>query len=641
MKYQILCLCVLALWNIELVKCYSPLASFVPSFIKNRFASNNPPVPNAEKDFQDNYNKLFNQNNAQAQNSQQALAVVPANDGTVRSQVDNNVYFQKKPTQNPQPNYEPASNQRPISTPANNDQNIRQPNNEQTVLGLNNGQNFPNGFPNYGLTSNNQHINGQYDNNGQPNYGQSNSQTNNGQKFVPSKTQTANSQLSNGEYYTGPSSYDPPINGPSVGVAQNGKPYSDERVTFQEGVDTQQRVGFVSSPGAPPQSQYAGLPPAALPPALQEYSKMSLTMTNFGLNLLKNLGQPGNVVVSPYSIAVCLALLQQGARGDAEYQISRVIGMRADEAAYSYKRLTDTVKNRSSKNILQVATSIFTAMNAFQLNQNFSNVAKQNFDSEVNPINFERPAYTVSRINSWVAVKTKNFIKELLSTDSISAATQLVLANAVYFKGTWQTRFSSEMTQPMEFHLANGQRKLVPFMRQITDFQAGLDKYIGAQVVVMPFEGAQYSLMLILPEGGSSLDTVLSKIDEVRLLEYSKLESREVRMFLPRFTIRTDTQLRNVLQKMGLTRIFEARSDLSGIEATGTQTPKVSTAVHTAVLSIDEQGGTAAAATGFAAVALSGDDDTIYFKADRPFLAILWDSQQAVPLFMTKIEDPS
>lgn len=92
---------------------------------------------------------------------------------------------------------------------------------------------------------------------------------------------------------------------------------------------------------------------------------------------------------------------------------------------------------------------------------------------------------------------------------------------------------------------------------------------------------------------------------------------------------------------MGVTGMFRRdNSELDGIGRLGAQAPYISSALHSAFLSIDEKGGTAAAATSFAAVALSYDDPDIGFKVNRPFIAVLWDKQSSLPLFMAKIEEP-
>lgn len=91
---------------------------------------------------------------------------------------------------------------------------------------------------------------------------------------------------------------------------------------------------------------------------------------------------------------------------------------------------------------------------------------------------------------------------------------------------------------------------------------------------------------------------------------------------------------------MGITNMFGQYAELNRIGTYLGYSPQISSAVHSAVLSIDEQGGSAAAATAFAAVALSYDEPSVVFKADRPFIAVLWDTKSSLPLFMAKIEDP-
>lgn len=91
---------------------------------------------------------------------------------------------------------------------------------------------------------------------------------------------------------------------------------------------------------------------------------------------------------------------------------------------------------------------------------------------------------------------------------------------------------------------------------------------------------------------------------------------------------------------MGIKNIFSQRSELYGLGTYRSSSPQVSSALHSAVLSIDEHGGSAAAATAFTVVALSYDDASVKYKANRPFIAVLWDSRTSLPLFMAKVEDP-
>lgn len=63
-----------------------------------------------------------------------------------------------------------------------------------------------------------------------------------------------------------------------------------------------------------------------------------------------------------------------------------------------------------------------------------------------------------------------------------------MLVNAVYFKGLWDVPFRVELTHPKEFHLSNGQTKIVDTMRMRNVFKTGKDSNNNAEVIIMPFE---------------------------------------------------------------------------------------------------------------------------------------------------------
>lgn len=79
-------------------------------------------------------------------------------------------------------------------------------------------------------------------------------------------------------------------------------------------------------------------------------------------------------------------------------------------------------------------------------------------------------------------------IKTPFISESLSAATQMVLANAIYFKGIWHSMFNSAATIPRPFYLANGETKTTPFMRMRRSFKSAIDNHLGVHFVILPFE---------------------------------------------------------------------------------------------------------------------------------------------------------
>src|SRR5205814_6060760 len=77
----------------------------------------------------------------------------------------------------------------------------------------------------------------------------------------------------------------------------------------------------------------------------------------------------------------------------------------------------------------------------------FLNLARGEYQANVNQADFGTEADVVAdRINRWVAQRTRDRIENILSPGSLDAATHLVLANAIYFKGTWAKRFEKSET---------------------------------------------------------------------------------------------------------------------------------------------------------------------------------------------------
>lgn len=413
----------------------------------------------------------------------------------------------------------------------------------------------------------------------------------------------------------------------------------------REPIRQQSQVPFNNPPQNAPNIQTAQAIPvrADIPsiPNKSGYNGLLYSVTNFGINLLKviNAMQPGNTVVSPYSITSVLALLQQGTVGQTQDQVTAALQMTPDISSAAYTEISADYKSRNSPNILRTANNVFVG-DTFSLNPDFKNKAQRNFDSDITPISFGQPEQATRQINNWVSKKTNNKIERLISPDAIDASTQLVLVNAIYFKGVWETAFTAEATRNREFHFGNGQTKSTPFMRMKKRVIAGIDRVTKAKVIVLPFERKQYSMMVILPSQTDNVRSALATLSADRLLSYLAFGIVDTEIELPKFTVRADTNLAPVMNAMGISKMFGPYAELNGLGTYRAFSPQISSALHSAVLSIDEYGASAAAATSFAAVALSYEDPSAVFKADRPFIVVLWDTATSLPLFMAKIEDP-
>ncbi|KAJ0172284.1 hypothetical protein K1T71_012257 [Dendrolimus kikuchii] len=368
------------------------------------------------------------------------------------------------------------------------------------------------------------------------------------------------------------------------------------------------------------------------------------SVTDFGINLLKTLGdlRDENVVISPLSISTCLALLQQGARGTTESQISNALRLSPESSRVAYKAIANDIKKRSSTiNTLKTSNNVFMTKN-FEINVNFSRIAREDFRSTISTVDYSQPIRAAELINKWVALETRDKITHIVSPQHVGPTTQMNLVNVVYFKGLWDTPISETKTTKGEFQLSNGQKKIVSYMHTKRYLRGGIEPASNAMIMIMPFSSDEYSLMWILPPQGSNLNEYIKTLSADELLEFREFPSLRFDIEVPKFTVKTDNNLIPVLKNMGISDMFGPYADLSRVGGNKLYNSplSVSSVLHSALIGIDEKGGSGAGTTSFAAVALV-NSTPLKFKAYYPFLVILWDHASAAPLYMAKIFDPS
>jgi len=101
------------------------------------------------------------------------------------------------------------------------------------------------------------------------------------------------------------------------------------------------------------------------------------------------------------------------------------------------------------------------------------------FDDQMQVTDFHtNPTEVRNEINNWISNMTKGHIRDLLPPNSISEQTELVLANAVYFKGLWAHRFNSKNSKRDIFYASGTQNSVTTFMRQKGNFNYGKCHYL-------------------------------------------------------------------------------------------------------------------------------------------------------------------
>jgi serpin B len=352
--------------------------------------------------------------------------------------------------------------------------------------------------------------------------------------------------------------------------------------------------------------------------------------------------QQGNLFFSPYSISTALAMTYAGARERTETQMARTLHF-----ALSQKRLHPAFGTlgqglnaiqKEGKVKLHVANSLFPQED-YKFLSEYTGLIKKHYSASATPVDYRTGTEEARQtINSWVEKKTENKIKNLIKRGMLNSTTRMVLANAIYFKGDWARQFKREVTADAPFHLTASKSVNVPMMRQMADFKYG--KSDGIQILEMPYDGRQISMLVLLPEQGKlgDLERILSTEKIKKWV--ADLIMIELRVLIPRFKMTREFNLTRTLYAMGMTDAFdEARADFSGMDGTKGSL-FISDVVHKAYVDVNEEGTEAAAATGvrFKVTAVAPVQE---FHANRPFIFLIKENDTGSILFMGRVTDPT
>jgi serine protease inhibitor len=380
-----------------------------------------------------------------------------------------------------------------------------------------------------------------------------------------------------------------------------------------------------------------------LAPAADAGVSVAADINGFGLDLLRRLDPTGNLVFSPTSIALALAMVRPGARGQTAAEMDKVLHSFGEDAEASQivallnSLDNPTVCGNEKSCELSVANAAF-AQTGWPMEQPYLDALSSRFGAGVNLLDFrDHPDAAVQTTNDWVSEKTQGRITDLIQRDDVDPTTRLILVNAIYLKAAWaQPLYPAP--DLLAFTRPDGSVVLVPKMGAIREIGYASDT--GWRAVDMPYVG-RLSMTIVVPDDMSTFTAGLDAAGLARIID--REQSPTVSLTMPRFSTKLEIDLSEKLAAMGMPTAFDPRrADLSGIDGATPPDLYVSKVAHAANIDVDEKGTTASAATAVIInVGGMGPEPTLTFNVDRPFLYFIRDTGSGAVLFMGRIDDPS
>ena len=351
-----------------------------------------------------------------------------------------------------------------------------------------------------------------------------------------------------------------------------------------------------------------------------------------------------NWLFSPLSASACLSMVYAGSDQMTALELKNGLNLMLspEEAGPNFKSFVQDLLHSSTGERdfnLHIAQGMWS-QRGFPFLESFISSMQNDFSAEIESIDFT--PHSVDRINAWVASQTEQKIQNLLSPLDIDSRTKLVLANALYFKGCWQTPFSPKQTGIASFTKQNGEIETAFMMRQASRFSYYEDEEL--QAVLLPFaksasaEASPACLLILSKKPSTPVTLSAQKIDQI----LGSLSVYTVNLEVPRFTFEQKLDLNSLLLQLGVRDAFTNLADFSKMD--GRADLCLSKVVQKCFFSFDENGVEAAAAT--AAVmntttCITPSPELIAsFIANRPFEIVLVDSNSRTCLMIGHVEDP-
>ena len=336
--------------------------------------------------------------------------------------------------------------------------------------------------------------------------------------------------------------------------------------------------------------------------------------------------QQHNVWFSPLSLALAMRTVADGAKGETQEQLRRVI--------------TDYPTIPSDQ--VKIADAVFVDPSIPLQADYIARCKARNAE-------LYKQKLLAKDINRWANEHTNGKINHIFD-DPMPSNLRMVIANAIWFYAEWADPFPERGTREDTFYLAprTGQNEpsvIVPLMRKNDYFtyQQTADAQVIKLFYEQPADTAQhrFAMTVVLPREGLSASDLLKHVTPEQFAVWLQPDGNDkVILRLPKIKLSYNRNLTDDLRHIGVTLPFTPAADFSGMSTTPLCIDLVK---QSAYLDLNEQGTEAAAVTVAAmklGAAIGHQSKPIEMTVNRPYLLILQDNTTHTPLFVGIIHNP-
>lgn len=367
-------------------------------------------------------------------------------------------------------------------------------------------------------------------------------------------------------------------------------------------------------------------------------------VNRFSYRLFQKMENGENLVISPYSVAMALSMVDVGAEGEIKEELEQVLGIKdLDRWNNSVKWYLDREFGEHTK--VLTANSLWMEENlslSDDAQEDFLHVLTDYYSACVEQRDLHTDE-TREAINQWAAENTEDMIPEIYS-QNIEEEVQMLLMNAIYFEGKWQNSFQESDTFQQKFYGAK-ENTMVDMMHQYGQ-SYHYAEYGDLRAVELPYKDDTVVMDIIMRQpascGTGRLTTSeywgeLTEKEKENFFETISTSNYEEfsEIAIPKFDMEWGSSMVDQLKQMGITGVFGEDADIPQ----GSSVLVVSDVFQKAKIIVEEAGTKAAAVTVVEESDGVMEMENMKFIVEEPFLFVIRDVETGMILFMGDVEN--
>ena len=353
---------------------------------------------------------------------------------------------------------------------------------------------------------------------------------------------------------------------------------------------------------------------------------------DFAFKLFQSLAannKDNDFIISPLGVVYSLDIISNGTGGHTKQLLKQQLGTskfnQDDINALRRKMMLCHAKD-SVAEFLATKTAFMKSSNLLlhhdeqTIKPEYIQTIGHNYFADCLSYQNENDAKSV--VDSWNKENNHNAIKEISLKFDANADAYLI--NTLLFNGAWIREFYD--TKPDTFYVAKDETRIVNMMSNTE--KEGCFRYMQNNkyaMLRMPYVGDFY-MDVILPNNDLTLDSLIRQMD----LEQYKNSTKELKKYdvidvsFPKFHVKSEIDIKYLLQEMGLADIFSKKADFSLMSESPFYINKMKQNIE---IDVDEKGShvEAVTSTSFVTLCSLSNPTRAEFYANRPFIYFIRD----------------